>query len=52
MDQTHEENFTMPPTDKKDNVGDKAGQVILGVALVAAVIGSAILVPLLATDKL
>lgn len=52
MDKTHEDNFTMPERDKKDTVSDKAGQVILGAALVAGVVGSAILVPLIAAHKL
>lgn len=52
MDKTHEDNFTMPESDKKDTVSDKAGQVILGAALVAGVVGSAILVPLIAAHKL
>lgn len=51
MDKTHEDAFKMPD-DAKENANDKSGELILGVALVAGTVASAILVPLAIKNKL
>lgn len=52
MDQEHEDNFTLPQIDKKKTASDKAGELVVAVVVVAVAAASAVLIPLLVSDKL
>lgn len=50
MDQTHDENFKMPP-EKKDSLSDKAGMTIVAIVAVGVAVASAIAIPLILANK-
>lgn len=50
MDQTHDENFKMPP-DEKENLADKTGMIIVAAVAVAVAVASAVAIPILLSKK-
>jgi hypothetical protein len=50
MDQTHDENFKMPP-EKKDSLSDKAGMTIVAIVAVGVAVASAIAIPLILANR-